>query len=1357
MACIQPPTNNRKPLPVISAFFPNANKEEQKSEKLPGYTKDRKPQGTSELLHLSSRRNFRLLVNEKTIRLAIKHFNQSSSPYECFLIGSISIDSREEAVDINVDRFDPGRDMIEKKGGTKRKIPTTVVPGDQIVPLTLIKGLSGADNSTTHSKKEFQRTLEILHSRISGQDTLNLSNFLSLKATCHAHVDDDEMILNLHFGAVSIVTSVVATPVSPVPIIPTALARNLTGPLKLSNVQGTPKCGFLTMDHTRKLLLLLESDPKAYSLPLIGVWVSGPFTIHHPYIWACCVRFLHSTVIQERVLASPNTFLLVHYSPAQTNPIFWECSPQVQLDKGLFELYSSYENLHLDEISSPKYTEPLCFELISAGDTMNRAVFNQAVSSWTKENENHTNENPASLESKASISNNIVNLEPRPSPLPHPQTTQSPLLLPTVPEVSLSLSFDESTFSDHNPHFNGRNQDRQVFSIEKQPIFPGRDGRRILPLKKDDQVILRRNPNKQDQENRGDPRHVGKQVLIDRTPVSSPQREPLRPITGQVNHLQNPAVRVPGIDNDVPGPKGHVVPVGKGHAQNRAVNRGHPKSSWNAPKAKGPPKKVSRDGAIYGRGRGSTIRTRESESTSLKYEVKEMQDVGNVEAQGKSVMTSHEEGRVPLVGIQDQNYPKKDKTPPRSNRSEGHNSIERNGNANNVQITYGRNIDPRVEEQHASNNNSNRVPGIEDTRMPYLVESRQENHHHHYPSDAGIDDNEESKRLTNPSQMPQINARTFHQHQPNDQGINSKHNESGMENSAFCDSGVGNSTRDTTQPDEDDDEGGISNQDAGSSCGKKDVVNETRRDPYDLIMRQQQQLKELQHQINLLLLQQSLTQNSPVGIPTPPPTPVSPDNPCVLSSPVRPRDTMVTMGTNTGASLLIGSPVLGRGKISVGTSPMREVGRNEEKRRRLRSQKRSPSSSSKTTSGSPSLTSTSQSSNHHQPDGTLPRESTPSSRESLDGTIDDDELDEKGLVLERLDETNITLASSIHGVDICEFVGSPESTRGQRRSSDSSPVLGESASMMMQQQDEQQHQQQRGIETPDEDHRFESLLYKNEKLFYDNLLFKVNQLLCENVGKSEETPNTSHDATQSSNQQEAKNEENVIHEPTRQEVLMATVKELERMKERDEADGHDDEKTKAENEYQKYNEPRFRSSLVGILQDHPHINYTSMTVDETLDETILDTETLALKYLNQEQIQEYLQLSSNRHGNQGRGPTRAPNNIGGFNNGRLINDVDCTWNNLSMATQDYLQRYNLVGCKKTTNPTRNGDGHVMGTQAPKPRDGDCHGSSTQAAELSRDGSVASIQCSAPPSTPEPRQTETRILDIQRLRNLPKLL
>lgn len=53
---------------------------------------------------------------------------------------------------------------------------------------------------------------------------------------------------------------------------------------------------YLTMDHTRKLLLVLESDPKVISLPLVGMYVY--------FIDILSVFICHYTYYRGKILVS---------------------------------------------------------------------------------------------------------------------------------------------------------------------------------------------------------------------------------------------------------------------------------------------------------------------------------------------------------------------------------------------------------------------------------------------------------------------------------------------------------------------------------------------------------------------------------------------------------------------------------------------------------------------------------------------------------------------------------------------------------------------------------------------------------------------------------------------------------------------------------------------------------------------------------------------------------------------------------------------------------------------------------------------------------------------------------------------
>ncbi|OXB68557.1 hypothetical protein ASZ78_000494 [Callipepla squamata] len=218
--------------------------------------------------HIAYYRNPKLLMMEKTLRLACRHAKQSErKPFACFLLGTLAVDEDGEGVTLTIDRFDPGREVASGSG----KVPSASLPGDFLIACTVSAWGPSSDSIIVHSAEDISLAFKDLQDSLCSKDPLDLSKLLTVRAHIVFTENLDNLNFSFHWASVTAANILEYTPVKSVPIIPTALARNLSSPMSIAQVQGTYKCGYLTMDQTRKLLLLLESDPKAYALPLVGV------------------------------------------------------------------------------------------------------------------------------------------------------------------------------------------------------------------------------------------------------------------------------------------------------------------------------------------------------------------------------------------------------------------------------------------------------------------------------------------------------------------------------------------------------------------------------------------------------------------------------------------------------------------------------------------------------------------------------------------------------------------------------------------------------------------------------------------------------------------------------------------------------------------------------------------------------------------------------------------------------------------------------------------------------------------------------------------------------------------------------
>ena len=166
--------------------------------------------------------------------------------------------------------------------------------------------------------------------------TSNTTNSHNKSSIVAGRVRFEAIVPNMTFTVVQL---------HPIPVLATPLSKLLTNPAQTAT---EASLGYVTMNQTRKLVFLLETDPSVSLVQMVGVWVQLPYSQHsnssndsnntncdmdvqHPFVWAACVRYLCSDAVKQRVYVDSHTFLLVRRKACYFMLISYFCAGDVHV------------------------------------------------------------------------------------------------------------------------------------------------------------------------------------------------------------------------------------------------------------------------------------------------------------------------------------------------------------------------------------------------------------------------------------------------------------------------------------------------------------------------------------------------------------------------------------------------------------------------------------------------------------------------------------------------------------------------------------------------------------------------------------------------------------------------------------------------------------------------------------------------------------------------------------------------------------------------------------------------------------------------------------------------------------------
>lgn len=331
------------------------------------------------------------------------------------LMGSINLDSK--ALD---GRFDVLLQYLKENEDEQPLVCDIITP---------IKFAKKCEFYTDVTEEEILSDLNTISYACHSEFSVELSRFIKMRIICQIQGPNCLIMIKMTTAGMKFF----AVPIPQIPILNTALSN------RLLNSESEMCTGFVSMNKSRKLVMLLENDPKVFNFPLVGIWVSGISTVLHPFVWASCLRYVNCSKYSERLCLPPQPFLLVLYSTLYCNPEFYDCTTKSGTCELSYNLYEGSAKTTLARVPMID-TKVTKVELFKVADKKKWKSFVNAEQQIKEMN----------------LKNNVccININDMPQICPHPQQLKIINPQPIVPDLSLSDSRNQQNtdicFSSNN-------------------------------------------------------------------------------------------------------------------------------------------------------------------------------------------------------------------------------------------------------------------------------------------------------------------------------------------------------------------------------------------------------------------------------------------------------------------------------------------------------------------------------------------------------------------------------------------------------------------------------------------------------------------------------------------------------------------------------------------------------------------------------------------------------------------------------------------------------------------------------------------------------------------------------------------